>query len=205
MSQFDSGAQILSAAKDDRRKGCDQVSQFYRYGQEQMGQNQGAAANVGTLQGGDGKSHEYQQPQEAVDSHGQQYGEVPVPGFNYFDFGSHEINSRFAAFLSYSSLWLTGLLFLLFEKRNRFVRFHAMQSLLFFGGVNVLYIFLISIMVHEVPFFFGLAIFAFVLVNIVAFVAWIVGMVGALRGRYVKLPFVGDLAERYVNGDARVK
>ena len=180
------------------------MSQFYRYGQEQTHQNQGAEANVGTLQGSDGKPHECQQPQEAVYSHGQQC-EVPVPGFNYFDFGSHEINSRFAAFLSYSSLWLTGLLFLLFEKRNRFVRFHAMQSLLFFGGVNVLYIFLISIMVHEVPFFFGLAIFAFVLVNIVAFVAWIVGIVGAIRGRYVKLPFVGDLAERYVNGDARVK
>ncbi len=180
------------------------MSQFYGYGQEQTSQNQCADAKVDTLQGSDGQQHEYQRPQESVYSHGQQYG-VPMPGFNYFDFGSHEINSRFAALLSYSSLWLTGLLFLLFEHRNRFVRFHALQSLLFFGGVNVLYILLISIMVNGIPFLVGPAIFAFVILNIVAFVAWIVGMVGAIRGRYVKLPFVGDLAERVVNKDVRVK
>ena len=180
------------------------MSQFYRYGQEQMGQNQDAEANVGTLQGSDGKPHECRQPQEAVYSHGQQY-EVPMPGLHYVDPGSYEIGSRFAAFLSYTSFWLTGLLFLLFEHRNRFVRFHAIQSLLFFGGVNVLYILLISIMVNGIPFLVGPAIFAFVIINIIAFVAWIVGMVGAIRGRYVKLPFVGDLAERVVNRDVRVK
>lgn len=180
------------------------MSQFYRYGQEQTSQNQFSDVKVDTLQGSDGKPHEYQQPQESVHSHGQQY-EAPMPGLNYFDFGSHEINSRFAAFLSYACLWLTGLLFLLFERKNRFVRFHAMQSLLFFGGVNVLYVLLISIMVNEIPFLVGPAIFAFVIINIIAFVAWIVGMVGAIRGKYVKLPFVGDLAERYVNRGVSVK
>jgi uncharacterized membrane protein len=60
-------------------------------------------------------------------------------------------------------------------------------------------------MVNGIPFLVGPAIFAFVLLNIIAFVAWIVGMVGAIRGRYVKLPFVGDLAERVVNRDVRVK
>jgi uncharacterized membrane protein len=173
------------------------MSQFYRYGQEHTSQNQCADAKVDTLQGSDGQQHEYQRPQESV-SHGQQY-EVPMPGLHYVDPGSYEIGSRFAAFLSYASFWLTGLLFLLFENRNRFVRFHAIQSLLFFGGVNVLYILLISIMVNGIPFLVGPAIFAFVIINIIAFVAWIVGMVGAIRGRYVKLPFVGDIAERYVN------
>jgi uncharacterized membrane protein len=180
------------------------MSQFYRYGQEHTGQNQCADAKVDTLQGNDGQQHEYQRPQESVYSHGQQY-EVPMPGLHYVDPGSYEIGSRFAAFLSYSSLWLTGLLFLLFEHRNRLVRFHALQSLLFFGGVNVLYILLISIMVNGIPFLVGPAIFAFVLLNVVAFVAWIVGMVGAIRGKYVKLPFVGDLAERYVSRDVREK
>jgi uncharacterized membrane protein len=60
-------------------------------------------------------------------------------------------------------------------------------------------------MVNEVPFLWGLAIFAFVVVNVVAFVAWFVGMVGAIRGKYVKLPFVGDIAERYVNRNVTVK
>lgn len=194
--------EVRGYAKD--RKGCDQMSQFYRYGQEQTSQNQCADVKVGALQGSDGQQYEYQRPQESVYSHSQQC-EVPMPGLSYFDFGSHEINSRFAAFISYSCLWLTGLLFLLFERKNRFVRFHAMQSLLFFGGVNVLYVLLISIMVNEIPFLVGPAIFAFVIINIIAFVAWIVGMVGAIRGKYVKLPFVGDIAERYVNRGVSVK
>jgi len=196
------------------------MSQFYEYGQEQARQNALREARAYAPQGDDlpasqqsdhlagYQQQEYQQPkglEEPLKNYGQQQYEMPVPGLHYFDFGSYEINSRFAAVLSYTALWLTGLLFLLFERKNRFVRFHAMQSLLFFGGVNVLYIFLISIMVNEVPFLWGLAIFAFVVVNVVAFVAWFVGMVGAIRGKYVKLPFVGDIAERYVNRNVTVK
>ena len=36
--------------------------------------------------------------------------------------------------------WITGLIFFLAEKENRFVRFHAMQSLITFGGLMALYI-----------------------------------------------------------------
>jgi uncharacterized membrane protein len=199
------------------------MSQFYEYGQEQARQNALRETKASSPQSGDlpgSQQHErlysYQQqeyqwpkgleePSKNYGQQGQQQYEMAVPGLHYFDFGSYEINSRFAAVLSYTALWLTGLLFLLFERKNRFVRFHAMQSLLFFGGVNVLYIFLISIMVNEVPFLWGLAIFAFVVVNVVAFVAWFAGMVGAIRGKYVKLPFVGDIAERYVNRGVTVK
>ena len=196
------------------------MSQFYEYGQEQARQNALRETKASSPQGDDPpgnqqyeRLHSYQEQkyqwpkglEESSKNYGQQQYEMPVPGLHYFDFGSYEINSRFAAVLSYTALWLTGLLFLLFERKNRFVRFHAMQSLLFFGGVNVLYIFLISIMVNEVPFLWGLAIFAFVVVNVVAFVAWFVGMVGATRGKYVKLPFVGDIAERYVNRNVTVK
>jgi uncharacterized membrane protein len=196
------------------------MSQFYEYGQEQARQNALRETKSSSPQGDDPagnqqyerlhsyQEQEYQWPkglEEPSKNYGQQQYEMPMPGLHYFDFGSYEINSRFAAVLSYTALWLTGLLFLLFERKNRFVRFHAMQSLLFFGGVNVLYIFLISIMVNQVPFLWGLAIFAFVVINVVAFVAWLVGMVGAIRGKYVKLPFVGDIAERFVNRNAPVK
>ncbi len=116
-----------------------------------------------------------------------------------------DADSRIMACASYMCFWLTGLLFLLFTKKRRLVRFHAMQSLLFFGGVTVLYFVFITIMVQQTPFLFGFAIFAFVVMNITAVVAWFVGMYGALKGRYVKLPFVGDIAERYVNNDAQVK
>lgn len=196
------------------------MSQFYEYGQKQMGQSQhgdswGPTAQRNNLASGQEykrlhsyQEREYQRPgglQPPFNNEGsqrqQQYAppmvDVQFWGFNFID-----INSRFAAVLSYTALWLTGMLFLLFEKKNRFVRFHAMQSVLFFGGVNVLYILLINIMVNGIPFLYGPAIFAFVIINVVGFVAWIVGMVGAIRGRYVKLPFVGDIAERLVNKGA---
>jgi uncharacterized membrane protein len=109
------------------------------------------------------------------------------------------ISGSFAAGLSYLGLWLTGLLFLLFERKNRLIRFHAMQSLLLFGGVNVLWFFLIRIMIDHTPFIWGFAIFAFVIINVIAAVSWFVGMIAAFSGKYTKLPLVGDIAERYVN------
>ena len=43
---------------------------------------------------------------------------------------------RLAAAISYVFGWATGFIFFLFaEKHNRFVRFHALQSFLFFGGI----------------------------------------------------------------------
>lgn len=193
------------------------MSQFYGYGQTK--QSGGPTGYIppqrNELPGGQqyeplhsGQQQEFQRPggfQEPFYNQGQQQYIPPLADVQYSGFSFLDINSRLAAFLSYTSLWLTGLLFLLFENKNRFVRFHAMQSVLFFGGVQVLYILLISIMVNGVPFLVGPAIFAFVIINIIAFVAWIVGMVGAIRGRYVKLPFVGDIAERYVNRGATVK
>jgi uncharacterized membrane protein len=109
------------------------------------------------------------------------------------------------ALLCYVCFWVTGLLFLLFDNKDRLVRFHAMQSLLFFGAVNVLYFPFISIMANQTPFLFGFAIFAFVIMNIVAAVAWIVGLVSAANGRYVKLPFVGEIAERFANSGTSLK
>ena len=43
-----------------------------------------------------------------------------------------------AGALTYVLGWVTGLVFLLIEKKNAFVRFHAMQSLIFFGALMIL-------------------------------------------------------------------
>lgn len=152
---------------------------------------------------------ERQQPSEPVNipytgSQSQQAYTPPMgQNANFYPY-SMETGKSFAG-LCYLGCWVTGLLFLLFERKNRLVRFHAMQSLLFFGGVNVLYIVLIPMMNREIPFIHNFAIFAFVIMNIVAVVAWIVGMVNGFKGRYTKLPFVGDFAERFVNGNISLK
>lgn len=123
----------------------------------------------------------------------------------YSVLGMPETDSHVLAGLSYLGLWVTGLIFLIFGVKNRLIRFHALQSLLFFGTVNVLYIFLITIMANQVPFIWGFAVLAFVLMNIVALIGWVYGMVGAFSGRFTKLPFVGDIAERAVGRDPFLK
>ena len=44
-----------------------------------------------------------------------------------------------AGLLCYAGGWLTGLVFLLTDKRP-FVRFHAAQSMVVFGGLQIAYI-----------------------------------------------------------------
>jgi uncharacterized membrane protein len=84
--------------------------------------------------------------------------------------------------LCYLAGWITGLIFLLVEKENKFVRFHAIQSI----GVS-----LVFMVLSFIP--------------IVNFVAWIIGfvlaiflMIQAYQGKMYKLPFIGDFAEKQV-------
>jgi uncharacterized membrane protein len=49
------------------------------------------------------------------------------------------------------------------------------------------------------------AVLAFLLVNCIAFVGWIMGMIQAARGRYYRLPFIGGLVARIVNVGGMVK
>ncbi len=49
-----------------------------------------------------------------------------------------------AGLLCYLAAWITGLIFILIEKENKFVRFHAMQSIVTFGAIFVVCIVLIG-------------------------------------------------------------
>ena len=44
-----------------------------------------------------------------------------------------------AGFLCYVGFWVTGIIFLIIERKNRLVRFHAMQSLVVFGILNIIW------------------------------------------------------------------
>ena len=83
------------------------------------------------------------------------------------------------------------MIFLLLERENRFVRFHAAQSLLFFGTMSIL-----GWLCSLFPFgLFGLG----GIVGLVGFIGWIVLMLAAHCGRYYKLPLFGDYAEQLAN------
>ena len=93
-----------------------------------------------------------------------------------------------AASLSYSLGWVTGLIFLLVEK-DKFVRFHAMQSIIVFGTLTVA-----SIILGWIP-LIGQVLS--VLISILSLVLWIILMVKAFQGNKYKLPWSGNLAEKY--------
>lgn len=101
------------------------------------------------------------------------------------------MKARRAALLCNLFGWVGGLVFILLERDNRFVRFHAMQSILFFGTMSIL-----GGVFSYFPYgLFGLG----GVVGLVSFIGWIVLIVAAHRGRYYKLPFFGDFAEQLAN------
>lgn len=117
---------------------------------------------------------------------------------------------RFVAVLCYSLGWFSGLLFALFTRQSRYVRFHALQSLVFFGAVNVIDVGIISLgfrhMYHFVSFMFGpFLLLGFVLLNIVAFIGWMVAIVQAYKGSYYRLPLVGNIVARVLDLEAPLK
>lgn len=44
-----------------------------------------------------------------------------------------------AGLLCYVGFWVTGIIFLIIERKNKLVRFHAMQSLIVFGILNIIW------------------------------------------------------------------
>jgi len=99
-----------------------------------------------------------------------------------------------AGLLCYVLGWITGLVFILIEKENKFVRFHAMQSIVTFGAFCVLWIpFSILSQLDILRALFGVL---YAITGILAFVLWIVLMVKAYQGERFKLPIAGDIAEK---------
>lgn len=50
---------------------------------------------------------------------------------------SRELDPRVAAVLAYSGWWVTGALFLLLERDDARLRFHAAQAVVVFGAVSI--------------------------------------------------------------------
>ena len=87
---------------------------------------------------------------------------------------------------------VTGILFLLIEKQNSFVRFHAMQSTITFGAL-----FLFNIALGIIPVLgWIVAIILSPLIGLAAFVLWLFLMWKAYSGEKYKLPYIGEIAEK---------
>ena len=94
-----------------------------------------------------------------------------------------------AGLLCYLVGWVSGLVFFLIEKDSKFVKFHAMQSIITFVALTV-----IMWIANVIP-LIGWLISG--LVGLLALVLWIILMIKAYKGEKFKLPVIGDLAEKW--------
>jgi len=91
-----------------------------------------------------------------------------------------------AGLLCYLLFWVTGLEFLFLERKDRFVRFHAIQSIVVFGVLSLAFSLLF---IPIIGWIFGWGIILLV------FILWIVLMIRAYQGKRIKIPVAGDIAE----------
>ena len=101
---------------------------------------------------------------------------------------SMNLEENIAGLLCYVLGWVTGIVFLVLEKENKFVRFHAFQSLLTFLPLSLL-----TGILRWIP-FFGWLLAG--LVGILTLILWLILMFKAYGGERYKLPVVGDIAEK---------
>ncbi|MGE5197379.1 MAG: DUF4870 domain-containing protein [Deltaproteobacteria bacterium] len=93
-----------------------------------------------------------------------------------------------AALLSYLLGFVTGIIFYLIEKENKYVRFHSMQSTIVFG-----FFFILSLVLWVIP-VIGWVLMP--LLSVAEVILWVVLMVKAYQGEIFKVPVAGDIAQK---------
>jgi uncharacterized membrane protein len=118
--------------------------------------------------------------------------------------GTEGISENVAGLLCYLVGWITGLIFLLIDKRP-FVKFHGAQSIAFnisiiavwivFWIIEAMLTFITAMMHFPIGFLF---IVFFPVLGLAIFATWIFLMYKAYSGEKFKLPIIGNLVEGMV-------
>lgn len=99
------------------------------------------------------------------------------------------LKENVASALCYVLGWVTGIIFLIIEPNNKTIKFHALQSIIFFGAFTV-----VNIILGWIP-ILGWILAA--ILGVVAFIFWIIFIVNAAQGKMYKAPVAGKYAEQY--------
>ncbi len=106
-----------------------------------------------------------------------------------------------AAALAYLAWWVSGAIILVLERDNRFVRFHAMQSIAGLGGVwlvgLILWLAGFPMLLVSATMFRLLMLLA-QLVWVAGLVLWVICLFKAYNGEWWKMPVAGEVAERWL-------
>ena len=100
------------------------------------------------------------------------------------------LDENVAGLLCYVLGWISGIVFIIIERENKFVRFHAIQSIIVFGALTIA-----SGILSWIPF---IGVFFTWLIGVLSIILWIVLMIKAYQGTRYKLPLSGNLAEKWV-------
>jgi uncharacterized membrane protein len=129
----------------------------------------------------------------------------PLTGASTTTPGSTGLPTNVAAALACLPL-IGGIIFYVLEKRDQFVRFYAMQSIIFGGAWfvfviiwNVLYGVLASIPAIGWIFAFLLWIL-WAVFNVGAVIIWVIAMIKAFNGVRWDIPYIGPIARQQVDG-----
>ena len=93
------------------------------------------------------------------------------------------LDENVAGLLCYLFGFVTGIIFLVVEKKSSFVKFHAKQSTITFLGLFVL-----SLLFGWIPVIGAL-------ILIFSIILWFILMIRALQGKRYLLPIVGKMVE----------
>jgi uncharacterized membrane protein len=99
------------------------------------------------------------------------------------------LDEKIAGMLAYILGWVSGIVFLILEPNNKYVRFHALQSIVVFGVLTVA-----GLILSWVP---VLGTIIYILVSILAFILWIILLVKASQGQKYHVKWAGPLAEKW--------
>ncbi|MGD9143284.1 MAG: hypothetical protein PVG61_05510 [Dehalococcoidia bacterium] len=99
------------------------------------------------------------------------------------------IKENVAGLLCYVLWWVTGVIFLIIEPKNKFIRFHAFQSIIVYAAITIAAV--IFTFIPVLQWFMPWIIWLF------GIILWIVLMVKANQGLKYKLPIAGDMAEKW--------
>ena len=104
-----------------------------------------------------------------------------------------KLEPNIAAALSYLIPPFTGILFWVVEKEDKFVRFHAFQSILFGVASYLIYFVTVSLMAFLVGFVLA------PLVSVALFILYAILMWKAYNNETYELPVLGKMAQEQVN------
>lgn len=107
------------------------------------------------------------------------------------------LEENVAGLLAYLLGIITGIVFYVIEKENKFVRFHAMQSIITFGALFIISIIVVPIIAIVPVIGWIIGGLLSIIIWIITIVLWVILMYKAYKGEKFKLPIVGNIAEKY--------